>query len=272
VAGADDEFKAIIGKVKCETNFEIEQYRDSYIKRRLSVRMRVTDSKSYSDYLSFLESNPDECRMMVEELSINVTRFFRDYTAWEFLRENILTEIIKRKRDMGQGQISVWSAGCSYGEEAYTASMLFHDLLGDDLQGFRLTIHATDFDQGALDIAREAVFDDTHFTETPQRFMDEYLVPAGEKFGVRDDIKSCVSFKREDLIGGWKPKNLDIVFCRNVVIYFGDELKKRLYMDYYDCLRPLGYLMIGKTELLTGDARDLFSIVSTKERIYQKPG
>ena len=270
----DDEekdYSAIIRYVRGETGFNLELYRESYIKRRMNVRMHSAEVKTYRDYYTFLRKNQDESKMMVEELSINVTKFFRDLSTWKFCRDTIFPKIIAAKKECGEKRICIWSAGCSFGEEAYSISMLMHELLGEEINRWHIDILASDFDQGAIDIAQTAVFDETHFTETPQKYMDKYLEPFDGKYRVLPKVKKLVRYRKHDLISGDKMKNMDMVFCRNVVIYFGDELKKRLYTDYYDALNLGGYLMIGKTELLTGDARNMFKIINSTERIYRKP-
>jgi chemotaxis protein methyltransferase CheR len=269
----DDEksFQQILRKVRDETGFNLEQYRESYIKRRLTVRMRVCDANDYQSYYKILRTDPAEPKKMVEELSINVTRFFRDLSAWDYLKDNVLAQVIAAKDKAGDRRIRMWSAGCSYCEEAYTISMILHELLGPRIADYKIEILASDFDQEALDIAEKAVFDETHFTETPQRYMDKYLSAYDEKYKVADRIRDLVTLRRHDLISGQKFQNMDLIFCRNVVIYFGEELKRRLYLDFYNGLKQGGYLMIGKTELLVGPARENFDIISTTERIYRKP-
>jgi chemotaxis protein methyltransferase CheR len=249
--------------------FNTQNYTDTFLTRRIECRLRVTGQSSYSAYIKLLESSSAERESLLKELTINVTNFFRDKQMYHELQDQIIPALIAAKEKNNDRMINVWSAGCSSGEEPYSVAMLFKEALGAKLSRFHLNITATDIDHDAISDAKKAIYNEHQLKETDQRYL-KYFEKTGQDYLVTADIRNMVNLKEGDILSDSKPKNIDIILCRNTVIYFNVDTKSKLYVDFYNCLNPAGYLVLGKTEVLIGPARELFTIINNSERVYCK--
>ncbi len=269
----DPDLRVLIAKVHKRTGIDLGQYKDSYIARRLSTRMKVLGANTYRKYSEMLDTAPDEYDKVVDAFTINVSEFFRDKETFRMIREKVIPAIIDEKKGSGRRNIRIWSAGCACGEEVYSISMILNDLLGKDYSQFTLRLYATDIDDACMQRAKDGVYDPVSLKNADKAYLERFTLPGPEgKIAVRDDIKRNVTFRHFNLIddsafGGY----FDLILCRNVMIYFSDQQKSRLFGTFYNALNPGGYLVIGKTETLTGDARSSFVAVNGIERIYRKP-
>ena len=260
--------------VKGLLGFNTFQYRDSYLGRRFNSRMRANKFDNYYDYWNLLKADYGEQVKLIDALTINVTEFFRDRPVFEVFRNEVIPSILARKHD----KIRVWSAGSADGKEAYSIAMIFLEILGEQNARERVEIISTDIDQDCLNQATQGVYNSRPGIiqadiEKQLEFignLDRYFEVNGEIFSVKPCLKEMVNFQYHDLISDPKKDNIDIIFCRNVVIYFTKELKKVLYRDFLNALNPGGYLIMGKTEVLLGENRGLFKTFNAKERIFIK--
>jgi len=242
---------------------DCHQYKDSYLLRRFKVRMRATGSSSLEEYLEVLESREDELPKLLNALTINVTEFFRNPSCFQVFRR-VLLELKKQTNN-----VRIWSAGCATGEEPYSIAMMTNEVFNG---AFRVI--ATDIDQRALEIAKKGVYP-VEKLKPPndlltRHYLEHNLVLEGSQARVRDEIKKKVSFQRHDLISGNPPCVFDVIFCRNVVIYFSRQMQENLYLKFSGALKKKGYLVLGKTEMLTGPALKDFETIDGRERIYRK--
>jgi chemotaxis protein methyltransferase CheR len=251
-------------------DFNCSHYTDSFLKRRVECRLRATSINNYTDYTSFLLDSSDEQKSLKKELTIHVTHFFRDISLWSFLENSVIPKLIEQKNELGQKSIRIWSAGCSTGEEPYSISMLFHEVLGSNISKYDIRIHATDYDFATVSKARLGSYEKTQFTEINPDYVTKYFDVSGDSYKIKSHIKNLVDISQGDILSKDKPKNIDLIFCRNVVIYFDKEIKEELYVDFYDALNPQGFLVIGKTETLLGPAREKFKVFSVTERVFSK--
>ncbi len=268
------DFEELKKGVKNLLGFNTAQYKNTYLGRRFNARLRAYNLDTYHEYWELLKNNNAEQERLLNDLTINVTEFFRDKSVYHFFCDNVLPAISQQKQ-----KIRVWSAGSSDGKEAYSIAMICLEILGEKRTKENVKIIATDIDNACLQRARSGTYfsrkgisqtdlkKQLSFLKQPNRFFDI----TEENYHIKPVVKEIVSFQYHDLISGPKKNNFDIIFCRNVVIYFNRALQEILYMDFYNALNPGGFFIMGKTETLVGESRELFQTYNTRERIFQKP-
>jgi chemotaxis protein methyltransferase CheR len=272
--GLDKDLEQLKYNVKELLNFNTFQYKDTYLGRRFSSRLRALHLDTYHEYWDFLKNDLKEQEKLLEELTINVTEFFRDAPVWDVLSNDIIPTLLRER----QGKIRIWSAGSSDGKEAYSIAMLFANALGENNLQNKIEILGTDIDRDCIFHASSGKYfsrpgmvqtdikKQLNFIKIPEKYFDI----TGDIFQVKRTIGAPVSFQSHDLISGPKKHNFDIILCRNVVIYFTRQLQEILYKDFYTALNPGGFFVMGKTETLVGDARDMFIPYNLKEKIFRK--
>jgi chemotaxis methyl-accepting protein methylase len=259
-----EQLKSIIIKLGI---FECNRYSDSFIQRRIEVRLRSTGLFNYVNYIKLLNQSNDERAKLGNEFTIHVTNFFRDTSMWSLLKEKIIPLIVSSKKN-GES-IQVWSAGCSSGEEPLSIAISFVEALGANLDKYNLSILATDLDKDTVTKAQAAAYELEQFKEMPPEYIDRYFNKIDSKYVAKPTILKYIKYRVLDVFGE-KSKNLDIIFCRNTVIYFSIDAKSKLYLDFYTSLKNNSFFIMGKTEVLQGPARDLFQIYDNHERVYVK--
>jgi two-component system CheB/CheR fusion protein len=260
-------FDALLEFLKRQRGLDFTAYKRSSIERRFRRRMDAVECPSYGDYLDYLEVHPDEYEQLFEMLLINVTDFFRDPPAWSDLQERVLPGLLASKAH--DEAVRVWSAGCAGGQEAYTIAIVLAELLGIDAYRDRVKIYATDVDEGALAQARLAVYGEKELENVPAELRERYFERSDQRFGFRKDLRRTVIFGRNDLIQDAPISRLDLLVCRNTLIYFNAETQARILRHFHFALRDAGVLMLGKSEMLISH-RDLFTAVDVKKRIFTK--
>jgi two-component system CheB/CheR fusion protein len=229
--------------------------------------MDAIECKSYGDYLDYLEVHPEEYEELFNTLLINVTEFFRDPPAWEHLRDDVLPELLAAKDE--NEPIRVWSAGCASGQEAYTAAMVLAELLGEDAFRERVKIYATDIDEDALTTARLAVYTAKQLGGVPEELRERYFERADQRWAFRKDLRRTVIFGRNNLVSDAPISRLDLLICRNTLMYFTAETQGRILRHFHFALRSDGVLMLGKSEMMIAH-RDVFAAVDLNRRIFRK--
>jgi two-component system CheB/CheR fusion protein len=266
-AGADAAFKALLEYLKENRGFDFTGYKRPSLQRRIDKRMRALGIEDYAEYTDYLQVHPNEFAQLFNVILINVTGFFRDEAAWTYLGDEILPRIEAAKdRD---ASVRVWVAGCSSGEEAYSAAILLAEKLGDEDFLRRAKIYATDVDEDALTSARQGVYDERQMGgvsgERRRRFFDRQ----GERFAFRKDLRRCVIFGRHDLVQDAPISRVDLLVCRNVLMYFNAQAQGRILANFYFALAETGYLFLGKAEMLLTRS-DLFTPVDLKRRVFAR--
>lgn len=264
----EKEFTELKAIIKRKIGFNCEDYKQPHLKRRLAVRLRATHSTSYKDYVQVLSKNADEEQQLKETLTVNVTELFRNPETYESVRANVLPELIKYKGN--NKVIKVWSAGCSNGEEPYSIAILLNEYLGSSARRYNISILGTDIDDDSLGKAENGIFQPKQLEKIGKERIGRFFVMKENNYQVIDELKTMVKVKRHDLISGPKFSGFDIIFCRNVTIYFEQKLQEILYLNFYNALNEGGYFVMGKTETLVGPASQLFKRFDLKERIYAK--
>ncbi len=264
---ADPAFEALLEFLKCQRGLDFTGYKRTSLERRFRRRMDAVGCPSYSDYLDFLEVHPDEYEQLFAMLLINVTEFFRDPPMWRDLQEDVLRELIGRKED--DEPIRVWSAGCASGQEAYTIAIVLAELLGVDAFRERVKIYATDVDEDALMEARLAVYTAKEVESVPPELRERYFERSDQRWAFRKDLRRTVIFGRNNLVQDAPISRLDLLICRNTLMYFTAETQARILRHFHFALRDDGVLMLGKSEMMISH-RDLFTAVDLKKRIFTK--
>lgn len=271
LAMTDEEgFRLLTEKISRERGFGCASYKEKCLRRRIAVRMRARGLHQFADYARLLDQDAREYERLMDALTINVTRLFRNRETWELLERAVIPALWAQPDE----RLRVWSAGCSSGEEPYSLGVLFHlhATRRNELARLRrVDIHGTDIDARSLERAAAGGFDEGDFDETPELLKTTYFAPQ-PPFTIRPDIRQLVRFGRLDLLHEPAPPGAHhLILCRNVLIYFDRASQERLFSIFHDALAPGGYLVLGKVETLLGDARRRFIAVDARERIFQKP-
>ncbi len=250
-----------------------------YLSDRCTRRMEARGVPSLALYLDLLQSAggveaENELRALLNEITVGETCFFRNQPQIDALRSTVLPAVAEEKAKFGYKRLSIWSAGCSTGEEPYTLAMvLLEESLGM-LRGWSVEIHATDLNERSLARARDGVYSEYALRNIPAHYKQKYMRPVTDGFQVNDDVKSLVKFNRLNLRDDSRMvfmKGLDVVFCCNVLIYFGAQPKRRVIQHFYNDLLPGGYLFLGHSESLFG-LNDEFKLVHFPQATaYRKP-
>jgi len=267
VSSPQDEraFLALTQKISRIRGVSCESYKDKCLKRRLAVRMRARGVHTYDDYSRLLDDDAREYEQLLDALTINVTKFYRNAETWNALRPH-LAAMWRAKH----GRLRIWSAGCASGEEPYTIAMLLAEAAGR-VPLDHAYIDATDVDRLSLERTRQASYPETAFTEMPADMMRRYFVGEPLRAPV-PAVRALVHVLAHDLMREPPPhKPYELVVCRNVVIYFERQAQERLFQVFVDALAPGGILLLGKVETLFGPARDRLTLIDPRERIYKKP-
>jgi len=251
---------------------DISIYKPQFIQRRLTIRMRALNIRRVEDYIAYLRRNPHELSFLLDNMTINVSQFFRDPHVWEAVKSQVFRSIIAQKRARGSRIIRIWSAGCARGEEPYTISMILHELLGPTLNGFTVTILATDIDPNAIEAAKLGEYDPKSLATVPPALIRKYFYYDNMtgKYVVRDMIKRIVKFKVHDVTRHPPITLVDAIFCRYLLIYIAKDVQLRVLSNFYRALNSGGYLVLGASEFLPERAHSMFETVNLRARIYRK--
>ena len=258
------EVKLLIKKMR---GLDITGYKDDFVARRIRARMLALGIRDPREYLRYLRRNPSEVDKLVDNLSINVSEFFRDPWIWPKVQE-LIEKAINEKRT---STLRIWSAGCSRGEEPYTISIIVHEILGERINNYLISIYATDIDMGAINYAIKGIYHYNSLKNMPYRLLVKYFERMqGDYYKIKAHVKSIVKFHYHDLIRDPPLLFMDMVFCRNVLIYFSKELQERIFKKFYTSLRKGGYLVLGTSEYLTENSLKLFEVLDPRARIFVK--
>ena len=221
--GTDEDFELLKREILRDTSLDCSQYRENYLRRRIAVRMRSRGITSFEDYRRVLSCEPVECDSLLDDITVNVTTFFRDPKVFELLEKDILPVTIFNKVRQGRKVIRLWSAGCSSGEEAYSLTILMRDLLGDQFDDFIVSVHATDIDDECLRKAKKGWYFPNQVQNVAPEHLEEYFSFEGDMYRVSKDIREIVRFTKHDLFADKMGSHYDMILCRNVFIYFTKE-------------------------------------------------
>jgi len=264
----DPDLAALVEKIAREHRFGFDAYKESCLRRRVAVRMRVRGTATYEEYAELLDRDTNEYESLLDTLTINVTKFYRNRETWEALARYPLRDLLRSRG----GQVCCWSAGCASGEEPFTlAILLFETAAHERLTATAFQIDATDFDSDSLDRARRGEYGKAAFDEMPADLARRYFSDGNVRV-VDQRISGTVRFRRHDITREPPPEPpYDLIMCRNVLIYFDRATQDRLVSQFVEALRPGGYLVLGRAETILGDLRERVKLEDPRERIYRRP-
>jgi two-component system CheB/CheR fusion protein len=263
----DHEFEALLDYLKRSRGFDFTAYKRASLMRRVTRRMQTVSVDSYNDYLDYLQVHPEEFSQLFNTILINVTKFFRDEEAWEFLRTDIIPRIIENKKP--DKPIRVWCAGTASGEEAYTIAMLLSEALGTEQFHERVKIYATDVDEEALNQARAASYNSKQIEAIPPELIETYFERIDTRFVFRKDLRRAVIFGRHDLIQDAPISRVDLLSCRNTLMYFNAEAQSKILVHFHFALKDDGILFLGKSEMLLTHT-NIFTPLDLRRRVFTK--
>jgi two-component system, chemotaxis family, CheB/CheR fusion protein len=258
----------LLSKLRENLNFDFSGYKVGTLMRRIRRREIATGQSGLTSYLEWIEANPRELDLLARDILISVTAFFRDRDAFEILKRAV-NEICGRKT---QGnEIRVWVAGCATGEEAYSIAMLFADALSNQQSQFRVQIFATDIDDDALNIARRGIYPAASMSEVSSDLLERFFRPVGHSFEAGKLLRDMIVFARHNLVSDPPFLRLDLVSCRNVLIYFDAPLQAKVLQTFHFGLIKECYLFLGRSESVA-QAEQLFAPIDRRERLFRKSG
>ncbi|MDQ1497061.1 MAG: two-component system, chemotaxis family, CheB/CheR fusion protein [Actinomycetota bacterium] len=262
-----EDFEELLEYLKRNRGFDFTGYKRASLVRRVTARMRSVGAESFREYLDLLQVDPGEFTALFDNILINVTAFFRDPPAWEFLRSDVLPGLLAAK-DPSE-PIRVWSAGCATGEEAYTLAIALAEILGVDETRQRVKIYGTDVDEAALTVARHATYSPKALAGVPERLVETYFERFGANFIFRKDLRRTVIFGRHDLVHAAPISHIDLLVCRNTLMYLNSETQARVLARLHFAVEDGGILFLGKAEMLLSHG-SLFAPIDLKRRIFAK--
>jgi two-component system, chemotaxis family, CheB/CheR fusion protein len=268
--GDESGLEDLLAFIRDSRGFDFTGYKRSTLSRRIRKRMHEAGAYSYVDYRDRLESSAEEFGCLFNTILINVTGFFRDADTWSYLQREVMPELLADTE--GSDEIRIWSAGCASGEEAYSLAIAFAEALGIEECVKRVKIYGTDVDEEALRDARAGVYPVKSLEPLPDELKDRYFEKNGGQFTFRPDLRRRVIFGRHDITRDAPISRLDLLVCRNALMYFNVETQSHVIDRFHFALREGAFLFLGKAEMLLS-VGDQFEVVSMRQRIFRRrPG
>ncbi len=248
----DGDFDFIRRLVMERTGISLADHKRELVYGRLSKRLRSLELGSFAQYCAHLEHHVEELHELVNAITTNLTAFFRESYHFDHLRESVLPELLRSNAE--SRRIRIWSAGCSTGEEPYSIAMTVREAVPVN-RGWDVKILATDIDTNVIERAKNGIYPEERIKDVPdhhrRRFLSKGSGDNAGKIRVRDDIRDLISFRQLNLMEEWPMRGpFDVIFCRNVVIYFDKPTQRRLFERYANIMQPHGHLFIGHSETL----------------------
>src|SRR5438128_10615264 len=269
-AKTEDVQRSILEQVGRQASLDFGQYKSSTILRRIGRRMAVNHISTMQDYLKYLRTYPEEVGELVKAFLINVTQFFRDPNAFAYLKSEILPKLIAQARERDR-VLRFWTAGCATGEEPYSLAMLLIDLLGTELPEWSVKVFATDLDEAAISFARRGLYSENLLKTVPAEYRDRFFERVDHGSRISKTLRQMVIFGQQDLSRSAPFPRIDLVLCRNVLIYFTPELQEYVLNQFAFSLSPSGYLFLGKAETVR-PLQASYELVNKHWKVYRCTG
>ncbi len=254
-----EQFKA---KFYTLSNIDLNFYKEKQMKRRITSLVEKHGLSTYCSFFEELKKNSELYKTFINYLTINVSEFFRNPSQWEYFEKKVLSETFKNRN---LSDLKIWSSACSTGDEPYTLVMILNKFLPLE----KISVLATDIDLEAMNKAKAGVYSSRSLKELPKEYLDKHFNRIDDdSFQVSDKVRKCVNFKQLNLLKDPYPKGMDIIICRNVLIYFTEEAKNNIMKGFSESLKPNGVLFIGSTEQIMN--YQSFNIKPIETFFYQK--
>ena len=267
---ADRDLEVLLDYLRRSRGFDFTGYKRTSLRRRIDKRIHDVGAGGYLTYLDLLEVDPEEFTQLFNTILLNVTSFYRDPPTWDYLRAEVLPRLLAEKGD--DEPVRIWSAGCASGEEAYTLAMVVAEALGPEAVRERVKIYATDVDEEALVEARQARYGAKQVEGVPPELLERHFERNGDGYVFSKELRRSVIFGRHDLIQDAPISRIDLLVCRNTLMYLNSETQANVLARFSFALREGGYLLLGKAEMMLAHS-NLFASADLKRRVFQKvPG
>ncbi|MDR2444617.1 MAG: protein-glutamate O-methyltransferase CheR [Spirochaetaceae bacterium] len=264
---SDSEFEAYRKLIYTESGIHFTQTNRSILEGRLKERLRQSGVQTAKDYLNKISGNKEEMKVFLDAITTNLTRFFRNQPHFDAMEHFVLPEILTLKKPAGDFTVRIWSAGCSTGEEPYTIAMLLSEKLPSN---FKYEIVASDLSLKCLMTAKEGFYDKTRVVGIPDAYLRKYFDHTESGYRVKDTLKTRIRFDYHNLKNASPWRNFDVVFCRNVLIYFDEAAQTAVVNHFWDSMTSKSFLYIGHSESLFG-MNTKFEFLKTKwTTLYKK--
>ncbi|MDQ1238790.1 MAG: two-component system, chemotaxis family, CheB/CheR fusion protein [Thermodesulfobacteriota bacterium] len=267
VAQDSDLLQKVFIVVRAQTGHDFSHYKQNTILRRVDRRMAVNQIARMADYVRFLQETPREAEILFKDLLIGVTNFFRDKDAFEVVKEKAVSVLVRNRPNAPP--IRIWVPGCATGEEAYSLAILCRDSMKELNKEHSVQIFATDIDHDAIEAARIGLYPDSISVDVPPEILDRYFVREESSFRIKKEIRDMVVFALQNVIADPPFSKMDFISCRNLLIYLGPELQKKVLPLFHYSLRKEGFLFLGSSESI-GEFSDYFSVVDRKWKLFRR--
>jgi two-component system CheB/CheR fusion protein len=262
-----DQMEKVFILVRDHTGHDFSYYKRNTILRRIDRRMAVHQIRRLPDYVRYLQEEPREAELLFKELLIGVTNFFRDKEAFRILRDKAISKLIETRAR--EGGVRVWVPGCATGEEAYTIAMVIRSVMNELKQDFPVQIFATDIDHDAIETARVGLFPGSIAVDVARGLLDRFFNKEDASYRIKKEIRDMVVFALQNVITDPPFSKIDLISCRNLMIYLGSQLQKKVLPLFHYALRKGGFLFLGSSETI-GEFTDYFSVVDRKWKIFRR--
>ena len=252
--------------IESVTDHDFRDYKESTIIRRIERRMAINHIKQIDEYLKVLEDDEEETEKLFKEMLISVTNFFREPNSFKYLKEKVLLPYIKNKEE--RFSLRVWVPGCATGEEAYSIAILIDEIMGQTKKRGQVQIFATDVDEASIESSRKGIFNKNIAVDISQKRLDEYFTKVDDSYKINKDIRGMIIFAQHDIIKDPPFNAIDLISCRNVLIYFNQDLQKNILRSFFNSLKDEGYLFLGYSESID-PAFTFFENVDKKNKIFK---
>ena len=268
VSAETQAFEALLNFLLDHHNFDFTSYQRTSLMRQMRRRMEAVAIADYNEYLNYLKACPEEANVLFKSIPVNFTYFFRDQQVWSYIATKVIPRIISH---LNSNQvIKIWSAGCASGEEAYTLAVLLLEAVGIERFKRQVRIYATDIKEEAIDQARQGIYSPYKTTGIPPAFLERYFEQTNAGYRFHPHLKSSIIFAQHNLLQDIPISKVDLLVCRNTLMYFNTEGRNRLLKHFYFSLKDNGFLLLGKAETLVADSRYYFDSFNLPLHLFTK--
>ena len=266
---SDGQHTQLFSLLRNATGVDFTHYKLTTLRRRITRRMVVQKIDKLADYLTFVKAHPEELQALYQDILINVTSFFRDRAVYRALNKSVFPRLIRKRRL--DGPVRIWVPGCSTGEEAYSFAIALSEYLRQHGMTFPIQIFATDISDTAIERARAGVYPEAISSDVPADLLRRYFTTVSSGFQVNHSLRELCVFAKQNVVRDAPFSKLDVISCRNVLIYMAPVLQRRALTVFHYALKPAGILVLGTSETV-GSLSDHFSLIDKKNKIYLKTG
>ncbi|MFC4022942.1 CheR family methyltransferase [Oceanobacillus longus] len=254
-----DDYIEFIQYVKRKLGIDLSLYKETQMKRRITTLRNKRGYPSFVSYFEALGKDKEMLNEFTDRLTINVSEFYRNPKRWDVLKDRIIPKLLKKNN-----RISIWSAACSTGEEPYSLALM----IKEHFSTATIQLMATDIDDTVLSKAKQGIYTEQALKELPETLKKKYFEKTGSLYKIDESIRKNITFKKHNLLADSYPKNMDLIICRNVLIYFTDQAKEEIYRNFSGALKSDGILFVGSTEQIFNPNKYEFNLAETF--FYQK--